>query len=233
MIRQVKNIYWRLYNLGFKETWLWLNSHYTTWSREKRRRIDTSGRLSTKAKAIDDCNGYEPIQYECLDRIFECIEIKKNDVLVDFGSGKGRVLIEASLHPFKRIEGVEFNLQLVQQAEENIDSFNRVLLNNIIFVHHCDARDYIIPQDVTHIFIWNSFVGDVLKSVVNRITSLSSATEKKINVVLALPSGENDSLELFNSFDAPRKIETDFWTGVDLYWFRTDYRSNEVATNPT
>ena len=102
MISVISKVAWRIQKTGLGDTCRWLGSHVSTWRREKGRRIDTRGKLHLNAKAVDQCNGYEPIMYECLDCIFDSLDIGENDVLVDYGSGKGRVLIEASLRGFKR-----------------------------------------------------------------------------------------------------------------------------------
>ena len=220
MINAISKVAWRIQKTGLGDTCRWLGSHISTWRREQVRGIDTRGKLHPDTRAVDQCNGYEPIMYECLDCIFDALEISGDDVLIDYGSGKGRVLIEASLRNFKRIEGVEYDLKLVEQSEANIRNFQPQLLDNQIFVHHCDARDYEIPMDATHIFLWNSFEGEVLDSVVSRIKAFVHIKKRPLKLVLALPSGETASLSAFAEFGEPTAIETRFWTGADLYLYQ-------------
>jgi hypothetical protein len=49
----------------------------------------------------------------------------KKFTFVDYGSGKGRVIILATEFPFSRIVGVEFSLDLHKLAEENIRRYRR------------------------------------------------------------------------------------------------------------
>lgn len=192
-------------------------SHFKTWYREKSRRIDTYGKLSEDEVATNGCNGYEPIMYECLDRLFRSIPVGVDDVLIDYGSGKGRVLIEATRYPFKRIEGVEYDQQLVLDCERNFRNFDSGLLADRVWIHHCDAREFEIPDDATHLFIWNSFEGEVLKDVAKKILAFATHAPRQVHLVVALPSGETTSLTEFESFSTPDLIKTRFWTGVDIY----------------
>ena len=213
----ISKILWRIRKTGLYETLLWLQSHYSTWRRETSRGVDTRGKLPVDAQDDGGCNGYEPIMYECLDNIFRFLDVSASDVLVDYGSGKGRVLIEATEYPYKRIEGVEYDRELVADCLENFRSFRPELIDTRVRVHHADAREYEIPADATHLFVWNSFVGEVLEDVLERIRIHAKSSDHEIDLVVALPSGETGSLDFYREFGEPEIVPERFWTGADVY----------------
>ena len=64
---------------------------------------------------------YQPSSVEEFGRLMGKLDVDHREfVFVDYGSGKGRVLMLAADYPFKRIVGVEFSPPLDRIARENI-----------------------------------------------------------------------------------------------------------------
>ncbi|MEM7452759.1 MAG: hypothetical protein AAF456_00260 [Planctomycetota bacterium] len=223
----IRKILWRIRKTGVLQTLLWLQSHFSTWYREWSRGIDTRGRLPLDAEADNGCNGYEPIMYECLDGIFRHLEVTGSDVLVDYGSGKGRVLIEAATYPYMRIEGVEYEKSLIDDCLNNFRAFRADLIDHRVKIHHCDARDFEIPADATHLFIWNSFIGPVLQAVIDRVRAHTKAVDHVVHLIVALPSGETESLAVYREFGDPEIVTARFWTGADIYHYQVNRKSRD------
>lgn len=53
----------------------------------------------------------------------KALKIPKGKVLVDIGSGKGRVLLVASEFGFREARGIEFSPKLCAIAKENLEIF--------------------------------------------------------------------------------------------------------------
>jgi hypothetical protein len=71
-----------------------------------------------------DGNDYLGIDPERFEVVLSSLGIALDDfTFIDFGSGKGRALMLASEHPFKRIIGLEFSPELHRIAEENIPRY--------------------------------------------------------------------------------------------------------------
>jgi predicted RNA methylase len=69
-------------------------------------------------------------------------------VFIDFGSGKGRVLLLACEYPFKKVIGVEFARELHEMAVRNIRSYRSATqkchdVQSVL----CDATEYEIPPE--------------------------------------------------------------------------------------
>ena len=77
-------------------------------------------------------------------------------VFIDFGSGKGRVLLMASEFPFRRIIGVEFADELHGVAEENIGRYRSSTQKCRDVTSVCaDFTQFPIPSDPLFVFLYN------------------------------------------------------------------------------
>ena len=77
---------------------------------DRRFDVDTDGfvTLAELGVAEADRNDYKPAKYLSLRRILPPREVTDEDVFIDFGSGKGRVVLQAAFsYPFRRVHGVE------------------------------------------------------------------------------------------------------------------------------
>lgn len=106
---------------------------------------------------------------------------KNNSILLDYGCGKGRVLIAAASYQFKKIIGVERS-NLINLAKNNIDKMkHRNTIN--VELKHCDAIEFNVPSDVDIIYFFNPFRGSVLKNVIRNIHSSFKDTPRKIYII--------------------------------------------------
>ncbi len=64
---------------------------------------------------------YVPTPQEIVDRMLALANVRKGDVLVDLGSGDGRIVITAALRYGVEAVGVEINPGLVRQSRENAE----------------------------------------------------------------------------------------------------------------
>src|SRR3954471_2990982 len=88
---------------------------------DRRRGLTTAGDADNVELGIADLRNhwYVPTDYETFERAMRHVEVKPEDVFVDFGSGKGRIVILAAALPFRRVIGVEFSAQLHEIAFAN------------------------------------------------------------------------------------------------------------------
>lgn len=132
-------------------------------------------RLYVKAEEADlpneECVAHQPTTSLHAFRVVmeRYIVPRADDVFLDYGSGAGRVVIMAATYPFRRVIGVEYCGQLVRTATEILEPIrHRLSCANIQLVQR-DARDYEVPPDVTVMYFYNPFTGQVLRSVCERI----------------------------------------------------------------
>lgn len=102
---------------------------------------------------------------------------------VDFGSGRGRVLLAAAEKPFRAVRGVEFSGRLHAEAECNIANYpaDRLGCRDVRSV--CvDAADYPLPDGDCILYFFNPFSADLLDRVVS--CALETALSRGSRVIL-------------------------------------------------
>ena len=64
---------------------------------------------------------YQGANYFLLEKVFSYLQnINANKNIVDFGCGKGRVLVVAAYYGFNKITGIDFAKELCDEARKNI-----------------------------------------------------------------------------------------------------------------
>ncbi len=112
----------------------------------------------------------------------------KDYTFVDYGAGRGRALMLAALHPFRKVIGVEFAAELQDDATMNIAQFPRSLMKcRDVDCLHMDAVDFPVPEGKGVYLFNDSFDREVLETVLARITSAYRAVPRRIYLVFVRP----------------------------------------------
>jgi hypothetical protein len=86
---------------------------------------------------------------------------------IDLGSGKGRTLLMASDHPFRRILGVELLPSLHEIAQQNLRQYKSESQRCFVLESICgDATAFHLPADPLVIFLFNPFPESGMRQVV-------------------------------------------------------------------
>jgi predicted RNA methylase len=167
--------------------------------------LDTRGivELRSLGLAHEERVHYAPSSWLTLPRIARVISFSKDDVFIDFGSGKGRVVVLAArYHPFKRVIGVEISPNLNAIARGNIERNRRRLKCKEVDVVTADVTAYEIPTDITIAYFYAPFTGTIFKSVVGKIQNiLKLRPERNIWIVLQRPL-ESPRVDVYNECNA-------------------------------
>ena len=116
------------------------------------------------------------------------LDLPRECVFVDIGSGKGRVLLIASMYGFSKVVGIEFSGPLCLLARRNIDTFRkRVALPAPIEVIEADAVKYTFPFNESVIFMYNPFDASILKRVVDNLRESLRSSPRKIWLIYNTP----------------------------------------------
>ncbi|MEF2639326.1 MAG: class I SAM-dependent methyltransferase [Lachnospiraceae bacterium] len=147
--------------------------------------IRTSGRDDSRADQFR--YPYEPTPYSVLERLVNTGLIRKGNVLLDYGCGKGRVDFFLSRQTRCRAIGIEYDERIWQKAEENRNSGSFV--DKVSFV--CmDAREFNVPVDVDRIYFFNPFSVEILQRVLARIRDSYYESMREILLFFYYPSEE-------------------------------------------
>lgn len=132
---------------------------------------------------------YEPTPLRTFFRIIKYLPIsRKRYAFIDYGSGKGRVLIAASELGFGHVIGVEFARELYLTSVENIEKYKAKLSpDTVIDVHHGDAVDLEIPQEPCVMYLFNPFQAPLVKKILDNIKKSYDACPRPIYVIYYNP----------------------------------------------
>jgi hypothetical protein len=97
----------------------------------------------------------------------------------------GRVLVLAAAYPFRRIIGVELCSEFVAVARENLKRVEGKVKCKDIDIITTDAAQYAVPDDVTHIHLYNPFTGTTLASVVENIKQSVARSPRRLTVLVS------------------------------------------------
>ena len=155
----------------------------TTW--DKLLQIKTTGR--------DDSNSdqyrypYEPTPYSVLERLANSGLIRKKDVVLDYGCGKGRVDFFLSYQTRAKTIGFEYDERIFQAAVENQKNAVSGARTEFVLAR---AEEYEVPNEVTVCYFFNPFSIELLRKVMARIAESYYACPREITLCFYYPSEE-------------------------------------------
>ena len=126
--------------------------------------IKTAGRDDSRSDA--EHHPYEPTDYCVLERLANSGYITKQNTLIDYGSGKGRVSIFLANQTRCHSIGIEYDERLYERAIVNGES--PAAKNRVSFVLG-DAATYILPDNADRCFFFNPFALHTIKRVLGNI----------------------------------------------------------------
>jgi predicted RNA methylase len=136
-----------------------------------RHRVETVAPIELSALSVPDKKRSVSSRYQGTDpRLVEEIFAKlpqaaTESTFVDYGCGKGRVLILAALHGFKRVIGVEFAPELAEISRRNMSRIAPPSHAASFEVFQGDAADFSPPPGPLTVFLYNPFHGETLTRV--------------------------------------------------------------------
>ena len=118
------------------------------------------------------------------DKILANFKITPNDAIVDFGCGKGGILISLSKYPFSKIAGVEISHELVEIAKKNIKKLN---IKNVE-IECCDASQFKPLREYNYFYFFNPFPCVVMSEVMINIENSIINNPRKVIIIYLNPS---------------------------------------------
>jgi SAM-dependent methyltransferase len=132
--------------------------------------------------------GYYPTRIAVFQRIIRALQVDFTQyTFIDFGSGKGRALLLAAEHPFRRVVGIEFAPDLCATARTNVARFQQHRATAPIEIHCQDALTYPLPEEDTVCFFYNPFDAVILAEVIQNLERSCRQTPRRLKVVYLNP----------------------------------------------
>jgi SAM-dependent methyltransferase len=155
----------------------------STW--DKLLKIKTTGRDDSNA---DQYNyPYEPTPYCVLERLANSGLIRKKDVLLDYGCGKGRVDFFLSYQTRANTIGIEYDERIYDGA---INNQNIAISGAKTRFELTKAENYTVPQEVNRCYFFNPFSVELLRKVMARILESYYENPREILLFFYYPSDE-------------------------------------------
>ncbi|MGN6250011.1 MAG: hypothetical protein ACTHNG_16780 [Ginsengibacter sp.] len=151
-------------------------------------RINRLNNENIESENLVHASIYQASSYYLIEKAFSFFENEiKDGAFVDFGCGKGRVLIMAAHFGFKKINGIEFSQKLCVDAEANVDQVEALFANTVFKILNEDAAGYRIENDQNFFFFFNPFDEVVMLEVVKNILLSLKQNPRKIFVIYINP----------------------------------------------
>jgi SAM-dependent methyltransferase len=108
---------------------------------------------------------------------------------VDYGAGKGRVLLIAARHPFDRVVGVELSEPLIRVAAANVAAYRQSHpeLCDIELIH-ADASTYELPPTPCVLFFYDPFQASLMECIGQQVRDSFLANPRKIFIIYYFPA---------------------------------------------
>ena len=152
---------------------------------DKLLKIKTSGRDDSKSNYINF--PYEPTPYCVLQKLSNSGYIAKNDKIVDFGCGKGRVDFYLAYSNKAKMIGVEYDIRMYNKAIEN---HSKAISSSRVEFVNCNAMEYDFPDDAVGAYFFNPFADKILKEVIKKIRISKERANREIKLFFYYPSKE-------------------------------------------
>jgi Methyltransferase domain len=163
---------------------------------DRSRRVETSGLIhqkdldyvSTSRDHALDYLGTDLWSFRAVVSILRRLGVRPAEsALVDYGCGKGRVLLMAIEAGFRKTIGVEIVPDLAQAAVDNLRSYRA---RRTASVHCGDATTFPVPAGPLVAFLFNPFTGPVLEAVAENIRRSFEEQPRAMYVVYLRPQAD-------------------------------------------
>lgn len=168
---------------------------------DRRYGVKTAGYTHLHELVIDSPNKelgirYQPTTQKRMVAMFSNLPPDVSEfTFVDFGSGRGRVLLFASEIRFKRVIGVEFSEQLHASAVDNIARAKHVRKCPIVQPMLADATKFVLPDGPLVLYFFDPFRDQVMQQVIDNIKRSYLSDPRKIYLMYLAPVHESKVLE--------------------------------------
>ena len=152
---------------------------------DKLLQIKTSGRDETNADQYH--HPYEPTPYSVLERLAASGFFGKEDAVLDYGCGKGRVGFFLAYRTQAAAVGIEYDARIYRSALENRNT--SVSKAKPDFVLTC-AEAYEVPAHINRCYFFNPFSAEILRKVLARILESWYECPRDIFLFFYYPSDE-------------------------------------------
>ena len=108
-------------------------------------------------------------------------------MFADFGSGKGRVVLQAARLPFDRVMGVELSEELTAIARRNVAAAERRRRCREVELVTADVLDFDVPDDLTVAYVYNPFSGAIFEGLLQKLIESVDRAPRRLRLIYRTP----------------------------------------------
>lgn len=153
--------------------------------------INTIGNQNWKNTSTHN-HPYEPTLYIALEELFEEYNLSKDDHIVDFGCGMGRLIFYINYYFKSYVTGVEINERYYEEALINKINYvkkNKKSEDRINF--ECNlAQQYEISTLDNKFYFFNPFSIQIFSKVIDNILESYEENMRDMDIIMYYPSAE-------------------------------------------
>jgi SAM-dependent methyltransferase len=151
--------------------------------------------------------GYVPSGWRNLPSALRHVPHGAEDVFLDLGSGKGRIVLQAAQRSFKRVIGVELSPELNAVAKQNLESSRQKLVCADVQLIETDIAEFQVPDDVTVVYAYNPVRGELFEAAMNALLASYDRNPRPLHLLYRYPR-EHDQLEASGRFHLLKTLTT-------------------------
>ena len=147
--------------------------------------------INTKAETKGEISSfhyypYEPTPYSALETLFSDFAFSREDRLIDFGCGKGRLPIYSHYLFNVTVIGIEMNEMFYKKAIENRSRYLDKTKNRHDNLHFycCLAEEYPIDPHDNYFYFFNPFSIQIFMKTINNILRSVEKSDREVNLIL-------------------------------------------------
>ncbi len=147
---------------------------------------------------------YQPSGDTWLWRALRGLPVTREDVFLDYGSGKGKVVLQAALrYSFSKVIGVDISEELTSIARSNVERLRSRFRAAEVELVVADAAEWPLPDEVTYVYMYRPFKEALFETVLERVNESLRRNPRKLTLAYAYP--EQEDVVLRNGFTRIRK----------------------------
>jgi SAM-dependent methyltransferase len=146
--------------------------------------------LTIASENLEGAQPYHQTRARPFREVMAALALPKDCTFVDFGSGKGRVLLLALDYGFEKVVGIDFAAELCAVAQHNIDTYkkNKSGIEDVpVSINNVDAVDYRIEPDQRVFYLFHPFSARILTQVIGNINRSLAEAPRQIWVIYLNP----------------------------------------------
>jgi SAM-dependent methyltransferase len=164
-------------------------------------------------------NSYVPTPPKIFHQIIRSLDICFSDfTFIDFGSGKGRVVIMALEYDFAKVVGVEYSVPLHDIAAKNVQVFQASRPGNLPVVElFCsDAAKFKFPGGNKILYFANPFSEKVMEPILDNLSAITKTESPFPSIYLIHVPNQKFSPDFFfrNRFGLTKRLGITDFTGM-------------------